>query len=154
MLSSNFANIIFCVTELNWLKSELKTKTLKTLKAKYLFEVCFFNCVMRCQIVGIKACHCLTKSSSKNLRGHAYFNNFFLPVPSILVSLLWRRENNEYDEKHGKTRNNNNIKTKRQAPWNFQKVCTILYMFITSLNPSKMGLLESWDCKELREWEN
>ena len=37
---------MYCVTELNWLKSKLKTKTLKTAKAKYLFEVCLFDCVM------------------------------------------------------------------------------------------------------------
>ena len=33
--------------------------------------------------------------------------------------------------------------TKRQAPWNFQNVCTILYLFFRSIIPSAIGLLET-----------
>ena len=82
----------------------------------------------------------MTLSSTMYFRGHAYFDNFFYQFSASLFPLYeeektmwWKTWKNS----------NNNINTKRQAPWNFQNVCTILYLFITSLNPSTMGLLET-----------
>ena len=74
-------------------------------------------------------------------RGHAYFDNLFYQFSASLFPLyveektMWR--------KTWKNSNNNNINTTGEAPWNFQNVCMILYLFITSLNPSKMGLLQT-----------
>ena len=86
----------------------------------------------------------MTLSSTMYFRGHAYFDNFFYQFSASLFP-WYEEEKLTMWWKTWKNSNNNNINTKRQAPWNFQNVCTIiiLYLFITSLNPSTMGLLET-----------